>query len=70
MKCVKARDEVDAEHETSECEMWCKKGRIKKTRVFKMADKEELLAEAVRRFPVLCDRSHHTFKDQNKKNMA
>ena len=34
-----------------------------------MAGKEELLAEPVTQFPSY-DRSHHTFKDKNKKNLA
>ena len=46
-----------------------KKKRFKKKRVFKMAGKEELLAEPVTQFPSF-DRSHHTFKDKNKKNLA
>lgn len=35
-----------------------------------MAGKEELLAEAVRQFSVLCDWSHHTFKVKDKENLA
>ena len=35
-----------------------------------ITDKKELLAEVVRRYPVLYDRSHHTFKDKNKKKLA
>ena len=35
-----------------------------------MADKEELLSETVRRYPVLHDQSHHNFKDKNKKRVA
>ena len=41
-----------------------------KTRVFKVTGKEKLLAEVVRRFPLLYDRRHHTFKDKNEKNLA
>ena len=44
-----------------------------------VVDKEELLTYAVyscflyrltRRYPVLCDQNHHTFKDQNKMTLA
>ena len=38
--------------------------------IFKIADNEELLAEAVRRYPVLYDRSHRTFKHKNKEKLA
>ena len=35
-----------------------------------MADKEELLSEAVRQFSVLYDQGLGTFKYKNKKNLA
>ena len=44
------------------------KNSLKKSRVFKMAEKRKLLEEAVIRFLTLYDRSHHTFTDKNEKN--
>ena len=41
-----------------------------RNKIFKITDKKELLSEAVRRYPVLYDRSHNTFKDKNKKKLA
>ena len=47
------------------------KREIWENQIFKIADKaEELVAEAVKLYPLLNDQHHNTFKDKNKTKLA